>query len=124
MWAPVLSSLAESHATGETLVRVGAALGGVAVVATLVLAGRLGFQRMWRQTIIVVLGGTFVLLFWYVAVTLAAPDPTNQNDHAVGVGMIILALPTAALVGLPVGLGALGGRAVARVLARRHKPGA
>jgi len=31
---------------------------------------------------------TLVLHFCYVAVTSSAPDPTNQNDHAVGEGMI------------------------------------
>ncbi len=105
-WIPVLSSMAEKHASSSSLLTVGAALGSVAVLTTLVVGGRLAYLRLWREACWATLAGAGVLLFWYVAITLNGPDPGNQNDHVVGIGTIILAVPVIVAVALVLGIGA------------------
>lgn len=98
MWAPVLAALHGHHASVGMEVAVGSALGALAAVSSIALGAVFGWRRLWRHLGTAALVGTGALMAWYVVLTLAAPDPTNQNDHAVGAGVVILWIPTLAAV--------------------------
>jgi len=117
-WIPAWAALVDRHAPLGVILGVVIPLGGLAVVSTLLFGGCLGYGRRWREAGVASLAGAGMLLFWYAAVTLTAPDPTNQNDHAAGVGVVILAVPALLLVSLVLGQGAGVGRAVLAIRGR------
>jgi hypothetical protein len=109
-WCPLVAGLAEHHASTPDVAWVGGVVGGVGVLTTLIFGARLGYRGLWRAAGVACLAGAVVLLFWFNAITLAAPDPTNQNDHSAGAGTVILAVPVVLVVGIMLGLGAAVGR--------------
>lgn len=119
VWLPVLDNLWNHHAASKTLLDTGIALGTLAVVATIVYGAGLGFLKLWKVVAMAVLIGAAVLLIWYAWVTLSGPDPNNQNDHAAGAGVVILAVPVLLAVASVLGLGAGIGRAT-RALSRHR----
>lgn len=76
-------------------------------MSTFVFGARLGFRRSWRWLGQSALAGTSVVLFWYSAATLSAPDPNGQNDHSAGIGVVIFSVPTFVAVALLLCVGAV-----------------
>lgn len=111
-WAPILAALASHHASTSTLIAVGVSSGALAILSTIVFGARLGWRRLWMAAWQAALAGGGVLVFWYSVVTLAAPDPQGQNDHSVGAGALILALPAVVAVAILLGCGYLLGYGV------------
>lgn len=117
LWIPILSTMYNHHASTIELVSVGVPMGSIALAATLVFGGGLGYLKQWRTVGKAALIGAGVLLFWLTWITLAGPDPNNQNDHSAGAATVILAIPTVIVVGTVVGLGSAIGRGVKGLLA-------
>lgn len=120
-WIPALVWLHDQHASSGVLIEVGAVLGGLAVLASLGFGALLGFAGLWKRAALASLFGAGVLIFWYSAITLAAPDPTNQNDHAAGAGAVILGIPSLVLVALLLFAGGASGRLI-RFASDRRRP--
>ncbi|MGZ4473668.1 MAG: hypothetical protein ACXVXM_17025 [Nocardioidaceae bacterium] len=58
----------------------------------------LALLRRWTWILVAAPVGTGVLLTWYVVAMLASPDP--NADIEAGAGLVIIAVPTLALVSL------------------------
>ena len=112
LWLPTAVALADSR--GDVAWVVGCSLGGLALLSTLMLGGALGYSRRWRELASAVLAGTCSLLWWYLVAMVIAPDPTNTNDDAAGVGVVLFALPTFVIIALLLGLAAGAGRLLSR----------
>ena len=110
LWCPVVFLLGEHHSPRSSLIGWGGALGAVAIAATIGLAVRLGYRRLWKRAAQAILVGTATMGIWYSALLISAPDPTNQNDHTAGIGAVFLSIPTAVLLSILIGSGALAGR--------------
>jgi hypothetical protein len=81
-----------ADASTTAFVFVVAPLAALSIVSMLAFGVKLGRRAMWRELGIACLAATAGFLGWYAAITITAPDPTNQNDHAAGAGTVILAL--------------------------------
>jgi hypothetical protein len=117
-WVAATAGVAAANAPTSTLLAVAAPLGLLSILSMLALGVKLGRRAMWRELGLACLAGTATFLAWYGLITITAPDPTGQNDHAAAIGTVILALPVLAFVSLIVGVGGLLGR----TLRGRHAP--
>jgi len=110
LWAPVVAVLALNEVSVRVFLALGAPLGAVAVLSTLLFGGRLGRRGHWRELGLAALAGTAELLFLYGVAMVVSPDPNNTNDIAAGAGVVILSVPTLLVVASLLGLGGLVGR--------------
>jgi hypothetical protein len=113
-WVPATAGLAASKASTTVFLVIVTPLAVLSMISMLAFGAKLGRRAMWRELGLACLAGTAAFLGWYGAITIAAPDPTGQNDHVAGIGTVILAVPVLAFVGVMVGLGGLAGWASRR----------
>jgi len=99
---------------GQAVILIG--LAGLSAIATVVTGWALGYRKRWPQLALFTLAGAVVLLGWYgVAMIATTPASDTTGDNASGAGLAILAVPTLALTGLLLGLGAAPAAAVRRL---------
>jgi hypothetical protein len=106
-WEPAVTIVvAVSHNVTSAATLVGATLAAVGVLATAVWGFLLAGQRLWWQLLVSAPVGAGVLLFWYVVAMVVLASPGDDTaDTAAGAGVVILSMPTIAVVSLGLGLG-------------------
>lgn len=107
-WLPAAGATARHHSENEPLVRALVICGAVATICTLLLGGVLGWTRRWRHGVALTVAGTAVLLVSYGLAMVAFADSNDTTaDNAAGAGVVILTVPTMAIVAalLAVGFG-------------------
>ena len=114
VWIPVIFAAGDHHASDSTLIILASTLGGLALVATLVLGVSLGRRRAWGY-----LGWSLlVAAFWlglFLFFAFASSEPNNgHDDPGMGIGamfaLVVCLIPVSWMLWAGGGLGAIVSR--------------
>ena len=118
VWAVIVVPATATSESPTTPVLVsGVLLLSLTVLGIPVTSGWLAARRRWGTVLVFAGGVTAGALAWYVVAMLAVPVPDSQSDTqdiATGAGLVVLAVPTAAVVALLTSIGAGAGALVQR----------
>jgi Protein of unknown function (DUF2510) len=114
LWLPVTVWMHEGGASPRATIAWGLVLGGLSLIGTLVLGFALGRTRRWHDFGLAVAVGTVAMMLCYGVAMLSIPDPDNSNDIAAGAGIATFVVPTALVLAVVLGIGALLDRVIRR----------